>query len=39
MKPGRPDRFDDAAALFQRLVEAPECAEFLTLAAYEMLGD
>jgi len=36
---GEPDRFDDAAALFRRLIEAPECVEFLTLPAYEMLAD
>ncbi|MGE0718485.1 MAG: malate synthase A [Alphaproteobacteria bacterium] len=30
-------RYDDAAALFTRLVEAPEFAEFLTLPAYDMV--
>lgn len=39
LKPARPDRFDDAAELFQRLVEAPDCADFLTAAAYAMLAD
>ncbi len=34
---GQPDRYDDAAALFLRLIEAPQCPEFLTLPAYEML--
>ncbi|MCK6453805.1 MAG: malate synthase A [Alphaproteobacteria bacterium] len=33
------DKFDAAAALFQRVVEAPECADFLTVQAYEMLAD
>ncbi len=34
---GQPERFDDAAALFEKLIEAPDCAEFLTLPAYAML--
>jgi malate synthase len=34
---GQPDKFDAAAALFDRLIEAPECPEFLTLPAYAML--
>jgi malate synthase len=34
---GQPDKFDDAAALFDRLIEAPDCPEFLTLPAYAML--
>ncbi len=31
------DRYQDAAALFRRLVESPDFAEFLTLPAYEMI--
>ncbi len=34
---GQPDRYDDAAALFLKLIEAPEFPEFLTLPAYAML--
>ncbi len=33
----QPDRYDDAAALFLQLIEAPQCPEFLTLPAYAML--
>ncbi|MBL8704903.1 MAG: malate synthase A, partial [Rhodospirillales bacterium] len=38
-KAGEPDRFDQAAELFRKLIEAPDCADFLTLPAYEMLAD
>src|SRR5215472_2140571 len=31
------DRFDDAAALFKELIEAPTFPEFLTLPAYDMI--
>ncbi len=33
----QPDRYEDAAALFLQLIEAPQCPEFLTLPAYAML--
>jgi len=39
LKPGQPDRLGDAAALFLSLVEAPECADFMTARAYEILAD
>jgi len=38
-KPGTPDKFDQAAGLFQKLIEAPDCADFLTIPAYAMLAD
>jgi malate synthase len=31
-------RYDDAAALFSKLIEAPTFPEFLTLPAYDMIG-
>jgi malate synthase len=34
---GRAGHFERAAALFDRLIEAPECADFLTIPAYEEL--
>jgi malate synthase len=39
--PGRFDggRFQDAIALFERLVFAPTFEEFLTLPAYDLLPD
>lgn len=39
LKPGQPDRLDDAMALFLALVEAPDCVDFMTLKAYEKLAD
>jgi hypothetical protein len=33
----RGGRYDDAATLFRDLVLAPECAEFLTIPAYNLL--
>ena len=32
-------RFSEALALFERLVTAPRCEEFLTLPAYDLLAD
>jgi malate synthase len=34
---GRAGRYDDAADLFQKLIEAPSFPEFLTMPAYDMI--
>ena len=33
----RRGHYEDAAALFRRLIEAPEFPEFLTIPAYDMI--
>jgi len=34
---GSPGRYQDAAELFRKLIEAPAFPEFLTMPAYDMI--